>query len=67
MLASSHHVQWFQILNGSQGDHCASLSDLLTMQELAHKKAEEVAINEPAGDNRPLEELLSFIGTDASG
>ena len=44
------------------------------MQELAHKKAEEVAAearaqagSEPAGDNRPLEDLLSFIGTDASG
>lgn len=41
------------------------------MQELAHKKAAELAAEArarkqalPPGDDRPLEDLLSFIGTE---
>lgn len=43
----------------------------LTMQELAHKKAAELAAEArarkqalPPNDDRPLEDLLSFIGTE---
>ena len=46
----------------------------LSAQELAHKKAEEVAAEARAheegqapSDERPLEDLLSFIGTAPPG
>ena len=50
------------------------LDHKLHMQDLAHKKAAELAAesrgrsgSQPSGDDRPLEELLSFIGTEPAG
>ena len=44
------------------------------LQELAHKKAAELAAEArarkqalPSSDDRPLEDLLSFIGTEPAG
>ncbi len=44
------------------------------VQELAYKKAEEAAAEararkeaQPSRDDRPLEDLLSFIGTEPAG
>ena len=45
----------------------------LMVQELAHKKAAELAAEararkqaQPPSDDRPLEDLLSFIGTESA-